>query len=158
MAKKLTDYRQTQINGTAKSNTSYMRLHKIKKHHEKDIPYISGGQDPFNVRAVNMAHENPETKVKIYRGIPKNAPKSQQRIFRGDWVSLSPNVAKDYPLSGDWVSSDKFIKHQGKIITKLVRARDLSWAGDTLDEFGYNPTKYKPKNKKIVYNLPTNEK
>lgn len=77
-------------------------------------------QESFN--ALKKIRNNPEAEVTIYRAAPK------KELNNGDWVSLSKGYAKQESLSeGTPVHSFK------------VKAKDIQFAGDDLNEFGYFP-------------------
>ena len=57
----------------------------------------------------------------IYRGVPKDA---SEEIGSGDWVTLDKDIAATY---GD------------KVISKKVKAKDITSWPDSLLEFGYYP-------------------
>lgn len=86
--------------------------------------YGNGGDlsDKQSIAALLKIKGKPDTLVTIYRASPKNELRS------GDWVSLSQSYAKGESLSeGTKVNSFK------------VKASDIKWAGDSLNEFGYYP-------------------
>lgn len=84
-----------------------------------------GSGDVREAGVLKMLHSlrgKPDAEVTIYRGVPKGGSK---QINEGDWVTLDRNVASDY----------------GEVVSKKVKAKDVtSWA-DSLLEFGYFPKK-----------------
>jgi hypothetical protein len=104
------------------------RLHDLTKAFGQDIygknalQYF-GGDDPREAIALKImqrAKNNPEMQITIYRGAPKTA----KNINDGDWVTLVRSYAKDYGPN---------------VLSKKVKAKDVtSWA-DSLLEFGYMP-------------------
>lgn len=72
---------------------------------------------------------NPEAEVTIYRATTGDS------ISEGDWVSLTREYAESH------------MKHSlqdipnAKILEKKVKAKDVRWAGDSIDEYGYFPNK-----------------
>jgi len=66
----------------------------------------------------------PETEVTIYRASPKN------ELNNGDWVTLSKEYAKGEALLEN-VPVNSF----------KVKAKDIQFAGDDINEFGYYPKK-----------------
>jgi hypothetical protein len=78
--------------------------------------------DRQSISAIHRLRGNKDAMVTIYRASPKN------ELHSGDWVSLSHDYAKGEALSeGVKVNSFK------------VKASDVKWAGDSLNEFGYFP-------------------
>jgi hypothetical protein len=105
------------------------RLHDLSKSFGADIYtknalQFFGSGDPREknvLRILNSIRGKPDADVTIYRGIPKGVDGD---ISPGDWVTLDKSVAKDY---GD------------QVLSKTVKAKDVtSWA-DSLLEFGYYP-------------------
>lgn len=77
-------------------------------------------QESFN--ALKKIRNKPEAEVTIYRAAPKN------ELNNGDWITLSKGYAKQESLTeGTPVHSFK------------VKAKDIQFAGDDLNEFGYFP-------------------
>lgn len=72
--------------------------------------------------AIEKMHNKPEQVVTIYRANPKN------ELNYGDWVTLSKEYAKRSAENGESVHSFK------------VKAKDIQFAGDDINEFGYFPT------------------
>jgi hypothetical protein len=78
--------------------------------------------DQESIAAIQKYRDNPNGKVTIYRASPKN------ELNRGDWVTLSPTYAKAES------------QEEGTPVHKFtVPAKDVRWAGDDLNEFGYFP-------------------
>ena len=72
---------------------------------------------------------NPDASLTIYRAIPKDVPRA---VNQGDWVTTSRKYAKQHgesALNGDY-----------KIVSKKVRAKDIFTKGDSIFEWGYNPS------------------
>ena len=65
---------------------------------------------------------NPETEVTIYQASPK------KELNTGDWVTLSKEYAKGEALT-EGVKVHEF----------KVKAKDIQFAGDSINEFGYYP-------------------
>lgn len=90
----------------------------------KDALQYYGSGDPREanvMKALKRLRGKPDADVTIYRGIPKGASGA---INPGDWVTLDESVARDY---GE------------QVVSKKVKASDVtSWA-DSLLEFGYWP-------------------
>lgn len=85
--------------------------------------YSSDGTYDESISALLKIKDKPEATVTIYRASPQND------LNFGDWVSLSKKYAKQASLSeGTEVHSFK------------VKAKDIQFAGDDINEFGYYPT------------------
>jgi hypothetical protein len=84
-----------------------------------------------SVSALKKIRGNPDAEVTIYRASPKN------ELNHGDWVSLSHSYSAKHGMADD--PSEDVPVHAFK-----VKAKDIRWAGDTLEEFGYYPEKSKP--------------
>ena len=79
-----------------------------------------------SVRALRAIRGNPNAEVTVYRAAPKNVLNS------GDWVSLSKAYSKLHGMADD--PSEDVPVHAFK-----VKAKDVKWDGNTLEEFGYYP-------------------
>jgi hypothetical protein len=104
------------------------RLHDLTKSFGQDIygknalQYFGSGdpREAIALKILQRAKNNPEMQITIYRGAPKTA----KNINDGDWVTLVRSVAEDYGPN---------------VLSKKVKAKDVtSWA-DSLLEFGYMP-------------------
>ena len=83
-----------------------------------------GSGDPREKQALEIMKSvrgNPDAPVTIYRGVPEGV----NQINRGDWVTVSPEVAADY----------------GNVISQQVPASHITSWPDSLLEFGYYPPK-----------------
>jgi len=67
------------------------------------------------------------------RQLPDEPVKGISTINAGDWVTLTKDYAKQH---GESVLNGKY-----KIISKKVKAKDLWTNADSIQEFGYNPSK-----------------
>lgn len=88
--------------------------------------YGDGGSvaDKESVSILKQIKGNPNAEITIYRASPS------KDLNNGDWVSLSKSYAAQEALTeGVKVNSFK------------VKASDVKWAGDSLNEFGYYPAK-----------------
>lgn len=106
--------------------------------------------------------ERPLSSIRIYRALPKGIPGTGKTLInRGDWVAISRAYAKDHGESA--------LKGDYKIVSKSVHAADIYTAGDSLNEWGYDPLsnsellelrrKYKIKRlKRSLRYDPSNEK
>jgi hypothetical protein len=84
-----------------------------------------------SVAALRKIRGKPDATVTIYRASPKNT------LNEGDWVSFSKSYSKQHGMADD-PSTDVPV-HAFK-----VKAKDVRWAGDSLEEFGYYPEKPLP--------------
>jgi hypothetical protein len=82
--------------------------------------------DAESMHIIKKVRGNPDANVTIYRAVPKNAP---QVINSGDWVTLSKNYAKQHGISN--------IKNGYKVISKKVKAKNITTNADSINEFGY---------------------
>ena len=76
-------------------------------------------------RALKQVRNNPEGEITIYRATIGDT------INEGDWVSPSKKYAEWHNYSN--------LNDEGKIIELKVKAKDIRFAGDDLNEFGYFP-------------------
>jgi hypothetical protein len=92
----------------------------------------TGGNDPMDknsVRLIKMMRGKPEMDVMIFRAVPKDVEKAE--INRGDWVTIN----KDYAVShGESVLGGEY-----KILSKMVKAKDIHTDGNSIHEWGYDP-------------------
>lgn len=121
------DYRMTHRPMADEGGAS--RLHNAYESFGEDIygpkalQYFGAG-DPREggvIRAIKRLRDNPDAEITIYRGVPKDATGD---IGVGDWVTLDKSVAQEY---GD------------KVLSKKVKAKDVTTWPDSLLEFGYYP-------------------
>lgn len=91
----------------------------------KNPEYFSHSKDGTyqeSISALLKIKGKPEATVTVYRASPKS------ELNKGDWISLSKKYAKQESLSeGTKVHSFK------------VKAKDIQFAGDDINEFGYFP-------------------
>lgn len=91
--------------------------------------YFGDMNDPAtgeSIDVIKKIRNNPDAEVTIYRASPKN------ELNNGDWVTFSKKYAQqEAKTEGVPVNSFK------------VKAKEVGWAGDSLNEFGYFP-KSKP--------------
>ena len=86
-------------------------------------------EDIESINALKKVKGNPEAEVTIYRASPSTD------FNYGDWVTLSKKYAKQHAES----NGDKTFK-----VSELrVKAKDIRWAMDDVNEFGYFPDNYK---------------
>lgn len=102
-------------------------LHDLAKSFGEDVygknalQYYGSGdaREKYALQVMNKVKGNPDAKVTIYRGVPDGV----KGINAGDWVTIHPDVAKDY----------------GKVVKMEVPASDITSWSDSLLEFGYYP-------------------
>jgi hypothetical protein len=78
--------------------------------------------------AIMAIRGKPNAPVTIYRAVPEGVDK----INPGDWVTLSPTYAKEHGRSNVSSGFD--------VLSKVIPAKDLWFDGDSVNEFGYDPT------------------
>jgi hypothetical protein len=78
---------------------------------------LSGEKTSLDI--LKKVRGNPDAEITIYRGVPKGV----NTINKGDWVTLDPKMAEEY----------------GNVISKKVKAKDITTWPDSLVEFGYYP-------------------
>ena len=84
--------------------------------------YSDDGTYDESIRALFKIKDKPEALVTVYRASPKN------ELNKGDWISLSKKYAQqESKTEGTSVHSFK------------VKAKDIQFAGDDINEFGYFP-------------------
>ena len=76
-------------------------------------------------KALKQIKNNPNAEITIYRATTGN------KINKGDWVTLSKKYA-------EYHNNSQF-KGKGNIIELKVKAKDVQYAGDDINEFGYFP-------------------
>lgn len=87
---------------------------------------------------LNKVRNNPDAEITIYRATPGD------KINNGDWVSLSKKYVE--------MHNESQLDNKGNILEMKVKAKDVQFAGDTLEEWGYFPKKDREiKNNKIEY-------
>lgn len=88
-----------------------------------------------SLNALKKVRNNPEAEITIYRATPGN------KINVGDWVTPSKSYA-------EYHNNTQF-NGKGNILEMKVKAKDILFAGDDINEFGYFPddnTKYSQNN------------
>ena len=108
----------------------------LKKGNEVEMPkdmyehpeYYSMGDKKYlneTMKQLNQARNNPEAEITIYRATTGNS------INDGDWITLS----KDYAN----MHNESQLDGKGKVLEMKVKAKDIQYAGDSLEEWGYFP-------------------
>lgn len=80
--------------------------------------------DKESIAALKRIKDNPDAEVTIYRASPTGT------FNRGDWVSFSKKYAQEHAQGNGT-----------KVVEKKVKASDVRWAMDDVNEFGYYPPK-----------------
>jgi hypothetical protein len=105
-----------------------------------------GGNNPMDVSSIAIIRDiknRPDKRVTIYRAIPKDVKAS---INQGDWVTINRNYAKDH--------GESTLNGEYKIVSKTVDARDIYTDGNSIHEWGYDPTPYTPIRERPLYEMP----
>ena len=95
-----------------------------------------GYKNPYGIandesyKSVMKFRNNPDAEIVIYRAVPKGI----KNINVGDWVTPSPTYAKIHANS-----STIHFGEGSAVISKKVKVKDVYWAGDDINEFGYFP-------------------
>lgn len=96
--------------------------------------YTLSGSRQANAETANIIKRlqgvSPDTMVDIYRATPGDS------INDGDWVTFSKTYADDHNLSQ--------LDGKGNVIKQTVPLKDVQWAGDDLNEWGYFPQQQTP--------------
>ena len=95
-------------------------------------------KESYNI--LKKIKDNPDAEVTIYRAVPKGV----NTINDGDWVTLSMEYAKN--ATGD--------VNTPKIISKKVKAKEVAWDGNDLNEFAYKPDLQKTPAPEAVKPIP----
>ena len=82
-----------------------------------------------SMNAIRKVRGNPDAEITIYRATPGN------KINIGDWITLSKTYAEQHNQSQ--------FNGKANIIEKKVKAKDVQFAGDDINEFGYFPNNKK---------------
>lgn len=91
-----------------------------------------GQNHPMDVQTVKLLQSlrgKPDATVTVYRAAPKEYASV---INPGDWVTPSRRYARNH--------GESVLEGQYKIISKQVRAKDIYTDGNSIYEFGYDPT------------------
>ena len=73
--------------------------------------------------------DTPDAEVTIYRSVPEGVNK----INEGDWITLSKTYAKEHGMHETDATKDL------PVISMKVKAKDIVWDGNDLNEFAYKP-------------------
>lgn len=110
--------------------------------------YINMRED-YNIESLNAlkkVRKKPDAEIMIYRATPGN------EINFGDWVTPSKKYAE--------LHNNSQLDGKGNILKLKVKAKDILWGGDDINEFGYFPdnNKYSQNNKNWQSYLEDNYK
>jgi len=78
--------------------------------------------DLESIAVLKKIKGKPEANVTIYRASPKES------FNNGDWVTFSKKYAQEHAKGNN-----------SKVFSKVVKAKDVKWAMDDVNEFGYFP-------------------
>lgn len=104
--------------------------------------------DKESIDVLKKIKGNPEAEITIYRAAPRD------EWNHGDWVTLSKKYAEEHKASNA-PFTDEFGNTSGKnleVFSKKVKAKDVRWAADDINEFGYFPANYEANLKKFWKN------
>jgi len=99
---------------------------------------LYGRANDESYQFARIYRNKPNATVTIYRAVPKGI----NTINRGDFVTLSPTYAK---LHAENVlglkDGGKYVRTKtgGKVISKRVKAKEVFWDGNDVNEYGYFP-------------------
>lgn len=80
-----------------------------------------------SMQVLNSVRGKPDATVTVYRATVGDS------INDGDWVTLSKSYAEEH--------NSHSLNGGGNILAKEVSVKDIQWAGDDINEWGYFPTK-----------------
>lgn len=83
-------------------------------------------EDMESISVLKKIKGKPDASVTIYRAAPSG------EFNYGDWVTLSKKYAQQHAEN-----------NKSKVFSQNVKARDVRWAMDDVNEFGYFPENYK---------------
>jgi hypothetical protein len=101
-----------------------------------DDEYGIANEQSYDI--ISRVRGNPDAEVTIYRAVPNED--SISSINQGDFVTLSPKYAELHAGSGYGPRGDE----AGKVLSQKVKVKDVYFAGDDVNEFGYFPSQSKP--------------
>ena len=87
--------------------------------------------DQETISIIQASRDKPETQIKIYRAVPNNI-KSDSSINSGDWVTINKRYAIQH--------GESTLYGNYKILTKVVPAKHLYTDGNSIHEWGYDPS------------------
>ncbi len=84
--------------------------------------------DVESIRKIQIMRGKPNQGVQIYRAVPAGI----KDIHPGDWVTINKNYAKEH--------GEGWLEGKYKIISKVTSAKNLYTDGNSIHEFGYDPS------------------
>ena len=78
-----------------------------------------------SITALNSVKGKPDATITVYRSTVGD------KINKGDWVTLSKSYAEEH--------NSHSLNGKGKVLTKQVSVKDIQFAGDDVNEWGYFP-------------------
>ena len=140
------DHRPTKTGATASNITQEVSEMGFPSDFYKNPQYYEDMGDKSvqeSFRALMKVKNNPNATITIYRSSPVDD------LRNGDWVTLSKEYAKDHSL------------YEGvKVYSFKVKAKDVEFSGDSINEFGYfgHGTKEKDALKEVFNKSKTSTK
>ena len=92
-----------------------------------------------SIEALQKVRNNPNATITIYRATNGNS------INDGDWVTLSENYAKEH--------NQHSLNNKGNIIKMKVPVKDIQYAGDSINEWGYFPKNQEKQQASKLFNI-----
>lgn len=90
--------------------------------------YSDGMGMDDSIDIIQSFKNNPDAEITIYRAVPKGV---QDEINAGDWVTINRDYADQHGL---------YFDEGYDIIEKKVKASDIHTDGNSIHEWGYNPS------------------
>ena len=123
-------HRPTETGITADNLTNQNVESPIPKDIYEHPEYYSSGNKTWineTIEQLNKVKNNPNGEVIIYRAT------TGDKINSGDWITLSKKYAEKH--------NESQLDGKGKVLEMKVKATDIQFAGDVLEEWGYFPKK-----------------
>ena len=118
---------------TGKDSFAPDDIYKNPQHYIGVTPKDPAYKETINAfQAMRNAKGNPDAMITVYRTGPKN------ELNDGDWITLSESYAKQHSKHPTDPTQDMPV-HKFE-----VRAGDMRWSGEVLEEWGYFPDIIKP--------------
>lgn len=96
--------------------------------------YGDGSDIKMDIETLNIirsAHQLPEQKIQIWRAVSSDIAEQGVSINPGDWVTINQKYAV---MHGETTLEGSY-----KILSKIVRAKDLYTEANNIHEYGYYP-------------------
>ncbi len=116
------------------NNGEYMPV-DVYEHPEYYFDNIKEAYSQESLNILKKIKDNPNSEVTIYRAT------TGDKINEGDWVTLSKKYAEHH--------KNTQLDGKGNIVELKVKAKDIQFAGDDINEFGYFPNSESNANEKI---------